>query len=75
MILSENTKFDTLLYRQHCNRLDKDEKDQFNVKIQSHNPSLGTIMTAEVNVPGIEHLTVKFGERTKLQDFAKVGFS
>ena len=33
MILSENTKFDTLLYRQHCNRLDKDEKDQFNVKI------------------------------------------
>lgn len=75
LILSEATKFDTLLYRHHCKLLKKDEKEQFNVKIQSHNPSLGTIMIGEVKIPGVNHLTVKFGEKTKLQDFAKLGFS
>lgn len=75
MILSENDAFDMLLYNQLLDSLDQKDKDKMNVKIETHHPAFDLITRAAVTIPGVENLTLKFKDNTKLKEFSSVAFS
>lgn len=75
MILTENDTFDMLLYTQLLDSLDQKDKDKMNVKIETHHPAFDLTTRASVTIPGVENLSIKFKDNTKLKEFSSVAFS
>ena len=78
MILTENDTFDMLLYTQLLDSLDQKDKDKMNVKIETHHPAFDLTTRASFrhhSWPGVENLSIKFRDNTKLKEFSSVAFS
>lgn len=71
----EGEKFNLVKYNYFLNKLGDEDKKRVTVRVETNHPAFDCQVRAQVWLPQVMRMTVKFKDSMKLKDFTKVGLS